>query len=81
LEQRWVLPFDLVQNYAASLHLRGIDAGDHIVNANAASRPGFALAPAAEYNWSDSVGISSAWNFRPPVATPLPMRVYRKRYA
>jgi hypothetical protein len=57
LDQRWVLALDLVQNYAAGFHLSGTDAADHVLNTNAVRSARFALAPAVEYNWSDSVGI------------------------
>jgi len=56
LDQRWVLAFDLVQNFANGLHLQGTNAGN-ATNAHGTSSAALAIAPAIEYNWSDSIGI------------------------
>lgn len=56
LDQRWVLALDLVDSYADGFRLDGTSSGN-IVHTSAASSTSLALAPAIEYNWSDSVGL------------------------
>ena len=56
LDQRWVLAFDLVQNFANGLHLQGTNSGT-LTNTHGTSSAALAVAPAVEYNWSDSIGV------------------------
>jgi hypothetical protein len=56
LDQRWVLAFDLVQNFANGARVRGVD-GSSTANSNAPANSGTEIAPAVEYNWSDSIGV------------------------
>jgi hypothetical protein len=57
LTQRWVLALDLVQTYANGFRLNGTDAAGNEVHTHSASSSSLGLAPAIEYNWSDSVGV------------------------
>lgn len=62
LDQRWVLAFDLVQNFANGARVRGT-VGGIAENSNAPSSASTALAPAVEYNWSDSIGLIAGVEF------------------
>ena len=62
LDQRWVLAFDVVQNFANGLHLQGANAGN-VTNTHGASSAALAVAPAVEYNFSDSIGIIAGVEF------------------
>jgi hypothetical protein len=62
LDQRWVLALDLVQNFANGLHLQGTNAGN-VTNTHGTSSAALAVAPAVEYNWSDSIGIIAGVEF------------------
>jgi hypothetical protein len=63
LDQRWVLAFDLVQNFANGIHLYGSYALGNSVNTRAESNAQTAVAPAVEYNFSDNVGIIAGVEF------------------
>lgn len=56
LDQRWVLAFDVVQNFAKGAHVYGA-VGGIIDNSSAPGSAGTEIAPAVEYNWSDSIGV------------------------
>lgn len=56
IDQRWVLAFDFVQNFAKGAHVYG-SVGSASANFNALSSAGTEIAPAIEYNWSDSIGV------------------------
>ena len=56
INQRWVLAFDVVQNVANGAQTRGSISG-LADNSNAPATSSTAIAPAVEYNWSDSVGV------------------------
>jgi hypothetical protein len=62
LDQRWVLALDLVQNFANGAHIRGA-VGSIVDNSNAPVSAGTAVAPAVEYNWSDSIGVIAGVEF------------------
>ncbi len=63
LNQRWVLALDVVGNYADTAHLSGTDGYGNLVHTNLASSTSLALAPALEYNWSDTLGIIGGVEF------------------
>jgi hypothetical protein len=63
LDRRWVLAFDVVQNFARGTRIRGIDALGNSVNSRGAGTAGTALAPAVEYNFSSHVGIIAGVEF------------------
>jgi hypothetical protein len=63
LNQRWVLALDLVQNYADGFRLNGTDAADNAMHTHSASSTNLGLAPAIEYNWSNSVGLIAGVEF------------------
>jgi hypothetical protein len=62
LDQRWVLALDLVQNLANGARIRGVD-GSGLANSNAPANASTAIAPAVEYNWSDSIGVIAGVEF------------------
>jgi hypothetical protein len=62
LDQRWVLAFDVVQNFANGAQVRGT-VGGASANANLPSSASTAIAPAVEYNWSDSIGVIAGVEF------------------
>jgi hypothetical protein len=62
IDQRWVLAFDLVQNFANGARLRGVD-GSGASNTKAPASQSTAIAPAVEYNWSDSIGVIAGVEF------------------
>jgi hypothetical protein len=57
LDQRWVLALDLVESYAGAFHLNGTNGAGASVQANGATSTSFQVAPAVEFNWSDSMGV------------------------
>lgn len=63
LDQRWVLAFDVVQNYANGTHLRGDDGGHLFVPTNGVGSNSTALAPAIEFNWSSTLGLVAGVEF------------------
>ena len=63
LDQRWVLAFDFVQNFANGTHVYGSEASGNIINTRSASSARTALAPAIEYNFSDNLGIIAGAEF------------------
>jgi hypothetical protein len=63
LNQRWVVAIDLVENYADGFRLNGTDAAGDSVHAHTASSTNLGLAPAIEYNWSNSVGLIAGVEF------------------
>lgn len=62
LDQRWVLAFDLVQNWANGFHLRGSNAGVS-VDTYLPSSAKTSLATAVEYNLSSSIGVIAGVEF------------------
>jgi hypothetical protein len=62
LDQRWVLAFDVVQNFANGLHLQGTNGGI-VTNTHGTSSAALAVAPAIEYNFSDNLGIIAGVEF------------------
>jgi len=63
LDQRWVLAFDLVQNFAHGSRLNGVDASGSSVNSKDSGSTRTAVAPAIEYNFSGHVGIIAGVEF------------------
>ena len=63
LDRRWVLAFDVVQNFAHGSRLMGIDAAGNFMNAKAAGDSRTAVAPAIEYNLSGHLGIIAGVEF------------------
>ena len=63
LDQRWVLAFDLVQNFAHGSWLNGVDASGGFVNTKSSGSARTAVAPAIEYNFSGHVGVIAGVEF------------------
>jgi len=61
--QRWVVALDVVQNFANGIHLQGSGAPGGLTDTHGTSSATLAVAPAVEYNWSDSTGIIAGVEF------------------
>jgi hypothetical protein len=63
LDQQWVLALDLVQHFSGGSHLLGTEVGGPLVNTKAPGSAATAVAPAVEYNLSDTLGIIAGVEF------------------
>jgi hypothetical protein len=63
LDQQWVLALDLVQHFSGGSHLLGNEVAGPLVNTKAPGSARTAVAPAVEYNLSDSLGIIAGVEF------------------
>lgn len=57
IDRRWVLALDLVQSFANSSHLHGINENAQFVSTTSSSTAQTSVAPALEYNFSGRVGV------------------------